>query len=122
MKALLKIFALVAIVCTAGFCLASCSSEEDDGGIVYYSAGMSKSIGDYDESKLISTTYTECLGWSCSYQPTVSESEFEAEVLTACAKAEAILSTKSFTGGTYIYEVTRRGVKDKVIYTKTYGK
>lgn len=125
MKKIMKLMmmAIAAIVLTVGF--AACSSDNDDTQLIYQKGISSSKFSGTDMSRVIgeiNDLYSEALGKTGeSFTMSGSQSDCEANIRSACKKAEAKIPNINFGNckGSFTYHVKCIN-NDKEVYTFTY--
>ena len=117
MKAKKILFAMFALVCVMAFSVSfsSCSNDDDNENLLYYSLGFSKMNGNFTESAYIDDAFKAALG--------VTTDEFtsypggDEKIKSNCAKAASQLDKMAFEGSyTYVVsKITSKG--SSVIYS-----
>jgi hypothetical protein len=119
MKAKKNLFAMFALVCAMVFSVSfsSCSKDDDDETLLYYSLGFSQMDGNFTEAAVIDDAFKEALG--VTSDTFTSYPGGDEKIKSNCEKAASKLNKTAFTGS-YTYAVSKYTSKGiSTVYTWT---
>ena len=106
MKAKKILFGLFALVCVLAVSVSfsSCSKDDDDETLLYYSLGFSQMDGNFTEMAVIDDAFKEALG--VTTDTFTSYPGGDEKIKSNCDKAASKLNKMAFVG-TYTYVVSK---------------